>query len=231
MAFTSRAASDSTPPRSILRATIASPWRSQSRRWRPTVPLLSMAQSRPGFLFPNFSLYYVRSSVRHMTSKAGKPDRGRDLRLPGLVHDLNNVLQTLLDAADLLASDPKSAEFVAAAILRCVERGQNLTAAIESAEGDAASFESILKGAISFILDSQGASLTKGRKIRFTQSIERGIELRRNWAWDRVLINLFSNAVRAMPEGGTIHVSARRSAQGIEIVVGDEGPGIAPELL
>ena len=166
-----------------------------------------------------------------MTSKAGKPDRGRDLRLPGLVHDLNNVLQTLLDAADLLASDPKSAEFVAAAILRCVERGKNLTAAIESAEGDAASFESILKGAISFILDSQGASLTKGRKIRFTQSIERGIELRRNWAWDRVLINLFSNAVRAMPEGGTIHVSARRSAQGIEIVVGDEGPGIAPELL
>ncbi len=166
-----------------------------------------------------------------MTSKTGNSDRGHDLRLPGLVHDLNNVLQTLLDAADLLSSDPQSAEFVAAAILRCVERGKNLTAAIESAEGESASFESILKGAISFIGDSQIGSMAKARKIRFTQSIERGIELRRNWAWDRVLINLFSNAVRAMPDGGTIHVSARRIAAGIEIVVCDEGPGIAPELL
>jgi signal transduction histidine kinase len=164
-------------------------------------------------------------------TKTGKPEHAGDLRLPGLVHDLNNVFQTLLDAADLLSSDPNSTEFVAAAILRCVERGKNLTAAMESAEGESASFESILKGAISFIQDSLGASLTKARKIRFTQSIERGIELRRNWAWDRVLINLFSNAVRAMPEGGTIHVSARRVAAGIEIVVCDEGPGIAPGLL
>jgi len=182
------------------------------------------------FLSPNFSVYYVRLSVRHMT-KTGKSDRGHDLRLPGLVHDLNNVFQTLLDAADLLQSDAKSAEFVAAAILRCVERGRKLAASMESAEGEGALFESILKDAISFVQDSQGASLTKGSKIRFTQSIERGIELRRNWAWDRVLINLFSNAVRAMPEGGTIHVSARRIPAGIEIVVRDEGPGIAPALL
>ena len=163
-------------------------------------------------------------------TKAGKPERAGDLRLPGLVHDLNNVFQTLLDAADLLSSDARSAEFVAASIVRCVERGKNLTAAIESAEGDGATFEHILKDAISFIESSQ-AGAGKNRRIRFTHAIERGIELRRNWAWDRVLINLFSNAVRAMPEGGTIHVSAHRSAAGIEIVVRDEGPGIAPELL
>jgi signal transduction histidine kinase len=181
------------------------------------------------FLFPSFSVYYVRLSVRHMT-KTGKSDRGHDLRLPGLVHDLNNVFQTLLDAADLLQSDAKSAEYVAAAILRCVERGRKLAASMESAEGEGALLESILKDAISFVQDSQGA-LTKVSKIRFTQSIERGIELRRNWAWDRVLINLFSNAVRAMPDGGTIHVSARRIPAGVEIVVRDEGPGIAPALL
>ena len=30
-----------------------------------------------------------------------------DLRLEGLVHDLNNVFQTIAESADLLASDPK----------------------------------------------------------------------------------------------------------------------------
>ena len=46
-----------------------------------------------------------------------------------------------------------------------------------------------------------------------------------------MLINLFSNAVRAMPGGGTIHVRARAAAGRVEIVVRDEGPGIAPEIL
>jgi signal transduction histidine kinase len=160
--------------------------------------------------------------------KAGKIERGHDLRLPGLVHDLNNVFQTMMDAAELLSADPQSAEFVAAMILRSAERGKNLASSIESAEGESATFESILKGSISFIEDS----LMGGqRKIRFTQTVERGIELRRNWAWDRVLINLFSNAVRAMPDGGTIHVAAHRRGAAVEIVVRDEGPGIAPEIL
>jgi len=164
-----------------------------------------------------------------MLSKTGHTERGRDLRLPGLVHDLNNVFQMLLDASELLSADPKSAEFVSSMILRSVERGKKLAASIESAEGESATFESILKGAISFIEDSVAGG--GQRKIRFTHAVERGIELRRNWAWDRVLINLFSNAVRAMPEGGAIHVSARRSRGAVEIVVRDEGPGIAPELL
>jgi signal transduction histidine kinase len=153
--------------------------------------------------------------------------RSSDLRLPGLVHDLNNVFQTLMDAAELLSLDADRA-YLSAAILRSVERGRNLVASIESAEGENASFDSILKGAISFVEDSL---LGGGPQIRFKRSIESGIQLRRNWAWERVLINLFSNAVRAMPEGGTIHVSARRAGVQLEIVVSDEGRGIAPEIL
>ncbi len=152
----------------------------------------------------------------------------QDLTLPCLVHDLNNVFQTLVEAADLLSADPRWSS-LSAAILRSVERGKNITASIESAEETSAPFEDILANSISFVEDS----LMGGRQgsIRFQCGVDPGIDLRRNWAWERVLINLFSNAVRAMPEGGTIYVSARQTGLEVVIVVRDEGPGIAPEIL
>src|SRR5579883_814411 len=152
----------------------------------------------------------------------------QDLTLPGLVHDLNNVFQTLVEAADLLSTDPRW-NTLSAAIVRSVERGKNLTASILSAEENPALFENILNQAISFVQDS----LIAGRqgKIQFDCALEAGIELRRSWAWERVLINLFSNAVRAMPDGGTIYISARHSGDDVMITVRDNGPGIAPEIL
>jgi signal transduction histidine kinase len=152
----------------------------------------------------------------------------QDLTLPCLVHDLNNVFQTLVEVADLLSSDPRWAS-LSAAILRSVERGKTITSSIESAEETSAPFETILNNAVSFVEDS----LIGGRtgRIRFECAIDPGIVLRRNWAWERVLINLFSNAVREMPDGGAIYVTACSTANEIAITVRDEGPGIAPEIL
>jgi len=151
-----------------------------------------------------------------------------DLTLPGLVHDLNNVFQTLVDAADLLAGDPKYAK-LSVAILRSVERGKNIAAGLQSGAGTGTPFEQILANAIAFVEDSGVAG--RGPHIGFDCQVEPGIELGGHWAWERVLINLFLNAMHAMPSGGIIQVRARQRAGQIEIIVRDEGSGIALEVL
>ena len=156
----------------------------------------------------------------------GKPET--DLRLPCLVHDLNNVFQTLMEAADLLSGDPRWTP-LSAAIVRSVERGRNLTQIIQRAEETSASFEDILADSIAFVEDSLIGG--RGPRIEFECEVDRGIVLRRNWAWERVLINLFSNAVRAMSKGGRIRVRAIRDAREIRISVADEGPGIPAGIL
>src|SRR5579862_1215529 len=161
-----------------------------------------------------------------MTTRTGQPET--DLTLSCLVHDLNNVFQTLVEAADLLSDDPRYAA-VSAAILRSIERGKSITSSIRSSEETPAAFETILDNAISFVEDSMISG--RGPRIRFIREIDPGIELRRTWAWERVLINLFSNAVRAMPQGGVISTQARRGDGRVQIVVADEGCGIPPELL
>ena len=80
-------------------------------------------------------------------------NQATDLTLPCLVHDLNNVFQTLVEAADLLAEDPQWAP-VSAVILRSIERGKGITESMQQAEQAPAPFETILGNAIAFAEDS-----------------------------------------------------------------------------
>jgi signal transduction histidine kinase len=151
-----------------------------------------------------------------------------DLALPGLVHDLNNVFQTLMDAADTLSGDPRWVH-LSAAIFRSVERGREITQSMQPIDQPSAPFGTVLENARTLVEDSMISRL--GPKIQFDCHFEPELVMRHAWAWERVLINLFCNAVQAMPEGGTIFVDARREHDDIQIIVADEGPGIAPELL
>jgi signal transduction histidine kinase len=152
----------------------------------------------------------------------------KDLTLPGLVHDLNNVFQTLVDAATHLSEDPLRAP-LAEAILRSVERGQRISLSLQSVEGAGATFASVLNDAIAFVQDAR--LVTRGPNILFQKNIEGEIKLRRNWAWERVLINLFLNSARAMPEGGTIEIESQCEGPNFLIAVRDSGAGIPLELL
>ncbi|HEX9162570.1 MAG TPA: HAMP domain-containing sensor histidine kinase, partial [Thermoanaerobaculia bacterium] len=47
----------------------------------------------------------------------------------------------------------------------------------------------------------------------------------------QAIVNLVTNAVESMPNGGTVAVSAREAADGIELEIADSGSGIAPEAI
>jgi signal transduction histidine kinase len=151
-----------------------------------------------------------------------------DLTAQCLIHDLNNVFQTLMEAADLLSEDPRW-EGLSARIFRSIERGRDITLSMQAADLGRAPLETVLDKSITFVQDS--AALHHGPKVGFACDVEPGIWLQHPWGWERVLLNLFLNSVYAMPRGGTISVSARRIGDEIEIVVADEGSGIAPDLL
>ena len=146
-----------------------------------------------------------------------------DLTVAGLIHDLNNVFQTIVGLTEGLLEDQSQA------ILRNVERGMRIARSLEAASNPGASFDAILDHAIDFVKDAQFAH--SGAMIRFERRVSPEVSLRRNWAWERVLLNLFLNSVRAMPGGGTIEVDARRSAENYLIDVRDSGSGINPAML
>ncbi len=49
--------------------------------------------------------------------------------------------------------------------------------------------------------------------------------------FEQVLGNLIGNAIRYVPEGGRVWVTAQRNANGLSLTVSDNGPGLPPEDL
>lgn len=152
----------------------------------------------------------------------------KDLAISGLAHDLNNLFQTLVAAADRLSEDPSTND-VSQLILRTVERGRRISLGLQGARSPGASFASILDDAITFIQDARPSALWP--EIRFERKLNGDVTIRRNWEWERLLINLFLNSARAMPEGGRIEVEAGRKGADFRVAVRDTGTGIAPHLL
>jgi signal transduction histidine kinase len=146
------------------------------------------------------------------------------LAAAGLAHDLNNVLQTLVGVASDLDHDPD----LAGAILRSVDRVRQILAGLGNG-AHTSPLEEIVEHAVAFLEDFRLAA--KAPVVSVVTTLDDGIVLSGQWAWERVLINLFLNSLRAMPDGGTIYITARHTDSGCEISVADDGPGIAPDLL
>ena len=146
-----------------------------------------------------------------------------DLTLEGLVHDLNNVFQTIAESAELLEDDPKW-EKLAHTLQRSAGRGHRIAHSILETNRSAIELAPIIDNASQFCHDY--LECANRLKLDFSSEIDAEFRLKGDAAgWERVFVNLFLNSAHA----GAKNIRIR--AYGSAIVVSDDGPGIAMELL
>ncbi|MBI5085183.1 MAG: HAMP domain-containing histidine kinase [Acidobacteria bacterium] len=154
-----------------------------------------------------------------------------DLTLPGLVHDLNNVFETISEAADLVSSDPQWAN-LAAAIHRSVDRGRRIVGCYAGQSRSGTDLDVAIDRAATFLHDF--LPLLPGTKVKLHKKTQAGQRVQGDSGdWERVFMNLFLNAAQAMKEGGggEIEVVSQARDSMVEMSVADSGPGIPESIL
>lgn len=149
--------------------------------------------------------------------------KNAELTIEGLIHDLNNVFQTISEIAELLGGDPNWSK-VGRTLHRSVERGQRIARSLVEDKPASANFASVVRRAMEFVRDYLEA--VHGPHIAFERRIDSGFRVPGDPdSWERVLVNLFLNAAEA--RGTSIEIVAIDN----EITISDDGPGIPPEML
>ena len=149
-----------------------------------------------------------------------------DLTHESLVHDLNNVFETITEAAELLSTD-KHWKTLAATLSRSVARGKRLVGALPDRSPE---LRSVVEDAIQSVTDY--CITSRKPRLRFVHELASGIHLPGAAKdWERVFANLFLNAAQVMNKPGRIEIAAQRNGDGLAITVSDNGPGIAQEIL
>lgn len=151
------------------------------------------------------------------------------LALAGLVHDLNNVLETIGEAAELIADDPRWEE-VAAAVTRSVERGRRLVGSLAGQTKPACDLRDVATSAAGFLHDL--VRLLPMAEAAVVMDVPAGVRIRGLASdWERVFMNLFLNAAQAMKSAGEIRVEAEFDSEWATVRVLDSGSGIPEEHL
>jgi nitrogen-specific signal transduction histidine kinase len=149
-----------------------------------------------------------------------------DLTHQALIHDLNNVFETITEAAELLSSDRRW-KSLAATLCRSVNRGKRLLGFIPDRTPN-------LAGTVEDAIQSVTDYCTAARKprLRFVRQIPPDIRLPgSDKDWERVFINLFLNAAQIMQKPGRIDIVAQQTEPGLSITISDNGPGIPADIL
>ncbi len=149
-----------------------------------------------------------------------------DLTRESLIHDLNNVFETITEAAELLSADRRWKP-LAATLCRSVTRGRRLVGAIPDSTPNLAA---IVEGAIQSVIDYCTAA--RKPRMRFVRQIPADIRLPGSAKdWERVFVNLFLNAAQIMHKPGRIDIAAVQENESLTVTVSDNGPGIPEDLL
>lgn len=158
----------------------------------------------------------------------------------GVAHDLNNALNPIVAFAELIkehSDQPARVRTYADRILMAAQGGAETVRRIQrftrhrtgAMTFQPISVASLVQDAVELVLPTLA---DRGHDIRIEQSVDQDLcvngsagELR------QALLNLISNAIDAMPAGGTLRFVARGSADRVLISVQDTGTGMPPSIL
>jgi len=157
------------------------------------------------------------------------PERDSVSPMAGLVHDLNNVFQTIAEAAELLSGDANDAGLTAA-LHRSVERGRRIASGILQQAQAPVSASQPLEWAAAFARD-MAALIPESRFEVHVESCETAILPGPSSDWERVFMNLFLNSLQATRGTGRVTARASRKEGEVLIQVQDDGPGIPENIL
>ena len=150
-----------------------------------------------------------------------------DLNHETLIHDLNNVFETITEAAELL-SDDANWKPLAATLCRSVARGKRLLGAIPDRKPT-------LSGVIYDAMQSVTDYCTASRKAKMNYVCDYPAEViylpGAAKDWERVFINLFLNTAQALKRPGKVEIAGNLTDDQLVITIADNGPGIPEELL
>jgi signal transduction histidine kinase len=179
-----------------------------------------------------------RSAARALTRSPAGAWQGRfcaiDRLAAALVHDLRNPLATICVSAELLLDadlDPAQARRVTLNIRRAAGRIQDLLTDLSAVtRGQTKATESCnLRQLLAEACDAAAVADRNGVDILW--DVPAGIDVPMQRArMGAVFLNLITNALEAMPHGGTIRIAARETSDHVQVEVEDTGSGIPAEI-
>jgi signal transduction histidine kinase len=156
-----------------------------------------------------------------------------------IVHDLRNPLAAIYGGAEMLVDDELSRDQVrrlANNIYRSSRRVQQLLQELSDVtRGHRQSAEPCWLHEVVGAACNSLASEAQSNKVSVSISVAENIAISLERSpMERVFENLIANAIEAMPNGGSIQISAERNDSAVVVMVEDTGPGIpamiAPQL-
>jgi len=152
-----------------------------------------------------------------------------------IVHDLRNPLAAIYGGSEMLVDrelPPGHVKRLAGNIYHASRRIQEmLQDLLDVSRGKNRPMEICrLRETASAACDALG-SAAEAQQVRLIQSIPQEIELPLDRSrMERAFVNLISNALEAMPDGGEVRITAAIQDGSAVVQVTDNGPGISPEI-
>lgn len=178
------------------------------------------------------------NSAAHAARPSADAPRKRSFAIDGLgaalLHDLRNPLAAIRGSAEVLLDanlDPAQARRVTLNIRRAAGRIQELLADLSAvSRGQTRATESCDLGRL-LAEACDAAGLADHNGIHILWDVPAGIDVPVQRArMGAVFQNLLTNALEAMPEGGTIRIAARETRDHVQVEVEDTGSGIPDEI-